>query len=72
MPTGVGQEMFPSLLYVWDLKAKRMYDVVDLTKATSGELEDCSSYHDSLIIQGQNGLYKISFDKQNTKKFKIK
>lgn len=72
MPTGVGQERFPSLLYVWDLKAKRMYDVVDLTKATSGELEDCSSYHDNLIIQGQNGLYKITFDKQNTKKFKIK
>jgi hypothetical protein len=59
MPVGLGKEGYPSLLYVWNLKKRHMDDVIDLTKVTTGELEDCSSYHGKLIVQGQDGMFKI-------------
>ena len=50
MPTGFGQEKAPSILYVWDLKARRMRNVIDLTKATKGELEDCAAFGSASVI----------------------
>ncbi|MCI1640500.1 MAG: hypothetical protein LKI42_04410 [Bacteroidales bacterium] len=62
MPTGVGKTETPSILYVWDLKNRCMRNVLDLTKVTHSELEDCSEYDGTLIIQSQAGLFKIKFD----------
>ena len=61
MPTGFGQEKAPSILYVWDLKARRMRNVIDLTKATKGELEDCGAFGSALLIQAQGAMYRLDF-----------
>ena len=61
MPTGVGNAKNPSILYVWDLKTHRMRNVIDLTKATFEELEDCSYYNGSLYIQAQGHLFRLVF-----------
>lgn len=62
MPTGVGKPETPSYLYVWDLVGKRMNNVLDLREATHSEMEDCSLYDGSLIVQSQAGLFKLIFD----------
>ena len=61
MPTGFGSRKAPSILYVWDLQKKSM-EVIDLTKSTFSELEDCSWYDGALVIQAQSGLWKICLD----------
>lgn len=61
MPTGFGKDEQPSILYVWDLKSRCMSNIIDLTKATSEELEDCAVYRKSLVLQTQKGLFKLSF-----------
>jgi hypothetical protein len=61
MPTGVGVVEKPSILYVWNLQTRRMQNVIDLTKATATELEDCAVYQGDLMIQAQGGLYRLSF-----------
>ena len=61
MPTGFGTEKAPSILYVWDLKARRMRNVIDLTKATKGELEDCAAFGSALMIQAQGSMYRLDF-----------
>ena len=59
MPTGIGTDAHPSILYVWDLKKKSM-ETVDLTQSTSGELEDISCYNGKLYVQGQDGIFVLS------------
>lgn len=59
MPTGVGTDENPSLLYVWDLKKKSM-KTIDLTQSTSGELADISCYRGKLYVQGQDGIFVLS------------
>lgn len=61
MPVGLGKEKSPSYLYVWNLNERRMQNVIDLREATFGELEDCSTYGDALIIQSQGDLFKLNF-----------
>jgi len=62
MPTGVGKPETPSYLYVWDLNGRYMRNVLDLRTATHSEMEDSSMYDGYLIIQSQDGLFKIKFD----------
>lgn len=64
MPTGVGDEERPSILYVWDLKKKKM-EVVDLSMITHSELEGVGvikgkGKNPQVLIQSQDGLYKIT------------
>ena len=61
MPTGFGTEKHPSILYVWDLRTRTMSNVVDLTKATRSELEDCGVYRNRLVLQSQDGLFSLKF-----------
>jgi hypothetical protein len=72
MPTGFGSKAHPSLMYVWNLKKKKMHDIVDLITATKGELEDCTTYHGDMIMQGQIGMFKLSFSKKMEKKLRLK
>ena len=59
MPTGLGTPDKPSILYVWDLRRKTM-QVVDLTKATTGELEDIAVLGKGLLLlQSQDGLFRV-------------
>ncbi|MBQ8098043.1 MAG: hypothetical protein IJ244_00785 [Bacteroidaceae bacterium] len=61
MPTGVGTEKYPSILYVWNLRDRVMQNVIDLSQATFGELEDCAYYKGDLMIQAQGDFFKLSF-----------
>lgn len=59
MPTGFATSENPSILYVWDLRRKTM-EVVDLTKATTGELEDIAVLGKGLLLlQSQDGLFRV-------------
>lgn len=58
MPTGVGKEDRPSILYIWDLK-KHAMQTVDLSTLTTSEFEDISRYKDALYIQAQDGIFRV-------------
>ena len=59
MPTGFGTEEQPSILYVWDLRKKKMTSV-DLSKVTTGELEDIALLGSKcLLLQSQVGLFRV-------------
>lgn len=61
MPTGFGTEKAPSLLYVWNLQNRSMQNIIDLRKATKGELEDCAAYRGDLMIQSQGDVWRLHF-----------
>ena len=59
MPTGFGTEDQPSILYIWDLRKKKMTSV-DLSVVTTGELEDIAVLGSrSLLLQSQDGLFRV-------------
>lgn len=57
MPVGFGTIEEASKIYVWDLGTKVLSNVIDLTKNTSGELEDCSIRNGKLLISTVDGTY---------------
>ena len=60
MPTGFGDEKNPSILYVWNLRRKKMSKVIDLSECTTGELEDISVLKPRIILlQSQDGLFRV-------------
>lgn len=61
MPVGSGNQRHPSILYVWDLAARAMRNVLDLSRATRGELEDCAMWRNSLLVQAQGHLFLLDF-----------
>lgn len=61
MPTGFGTEKCPSVLYVWDLKTRRMQNEIDLRTATFSELEDCALWKNVMMIQAQGNMFRLDF-----------
>lgn len=66
MPTGVGNDENPSILYIWDLKKKSM-EVVDLSMITHSEFEGIGvikgkGKNRQVLIQSQDGLYRITLN----------
>ena len=61
MPTGFGTEKAPSVLYVWDLAGRHMRNVIDLSKSTQSELEDCAVFGSGLLIQAQGSMFRLDF-----------
>ena len=61
LPTGVGDEKRPSILYVWDLRTLTMRNVVNLQEAIPVEMEDCAPYAGTMMVQCQRCLYQIRF-----------
>ena len=60
MPTGFGDQKHPSILYVWDLRARTMSKVIDLSKCTTGELEDIAVITPrKVLLQSQDGLFMV-------------
>lgn len=56
LPTGLGNGDEPSMLYVWDLRARKMVKELDLNHETIGELEDVSVRDGHLWIQSQSEI----------------
>lgn len=64
MPTGLGTPEYPSYLFVWDLKHKRPLEVLDMSRGTTGELEDLAHYKfRRYLVQGQDGLFGMKYKK---------
>lgn len=62
LPTGLGTGEEPSILYVWDLRGRKMVKELDLSHETIGELEDVSVRDGYLWLQSQreNGfIWKV-------------
>lgn len=51
MPTGFGSDTAPSIVYVWDLKKKKLRSVLDLSETVKHELEDIDFYKGNALIQ---------------------
>lgn len=64
MPTGFGKVEWPSIVYVWDMKNKRMAYTWDLTDEVKNEFEDIDFYNGDAYIQTNGrGILKFSFEK---------
>ena len=61
MPTGAGRYDLPSVLYVWDMNAHRMRNIIDLQGVLPTETEDCSVLDGALIMQCHDEIFKITF-----------
>ena len=55
IPVGVGTDKQPSILYVWNLKKKRLDGIYDFRKQVPAEFEDCAPYGNALLMQ-TNGM----------------
>lgn len=59
--SGNGTPNDASRLYVWDLYAKTMRNIIDLSTATRDEIKACSVHDGVLFVQTQSSMYKLIF-----------
>ena len=55
IPVGVGTEKHPSILYVWNMKKKRLDHILNFQKQVPHEFEDCDIFRGNLIMQTNGG-----------------
>lgn len=55
IPVGLGTEAHPSILYIWNLKKKRLDHILNFQQQVPHEFEDCDLYHGDLIMQTNGG-----------------
>ena len=55
IPVGVGTEKQPSILYVWNLKTKRLDGIHNFQRQVPHEFEDCEPHRRALIMQTNGG-----------------
>ena len=55
IPVGLGKEKQPSILYIWNLRKKRLDYILDLQSQVPAEFEDIAPYRHDLLIQ-TNGM----------------
>lgn len=55
IPVGVGTEQQPSILYVWNLKTKKLDGIHNFQSQVPHEFEDCEPYRRTLIMQTNGG-----------------
>lgn len=60
IPVGVGTPKHPSILYVWNLRRKRLEKVLNFQDLVPHEFEDCEPYRGDLIMQ-TNGAGIVRF-----------
>jgi len=60
IPVGVGTEKHPSILYVWNLRKKKLDYILNFQSQVPHEFEDCEPYGHDLIMQ-TNGAGLIRF-----------
>ena len=60
IPVGVGTDKQPSILYVWNLKKKRLDSIYNFQEQVPAEFEDCALYGNALFMQTNGmGLVKM-------------
>lgn len=55
IPVGLGTDKQPSILYVWNLKKKRLDGIYNFQEQVPAEFEDCAPYGNALLMQ-TNGM----------------
>ena len=55
IPVGIGTEKQPSILYVWNLKTKKLDGIHNFQQQVPHEFEDCEPYRRTLIMQTNGG-----------------
>lgn len=55
IPVGIGTEKQPSILYVWNLKTKKLDGIHNFQHQVPHEFEDCEPYRRTLIMQTNGG-----------------
>ena len=62
MPTGFGSEEAPSIVYVLDLKTRKLRNIMDLSKTLKNEMEDIDFYQGDAYIQTNGrGVVKLDY-----------
>lgn len=62
MPTGFGKEEAPSIVYVLDLKTRKLRNILDLSKTLKCEMEDIDFYQGDAYIQTNGrGVVKLDY-----------
>ena len=62
MPTGFGEEDAPSIVYVLDLKTRKLRNILDLSKTLKNEMEDIDFYQGDAYIQTNGrGIVKLKY-----------
>ena len=62
MPTGFGSEEAPSIVYVLDLKTRKLRNILDLSKTLTNEMEDIDFYQGDAYIQTNGrGIVKLDY-----------
>ena len=62
MPTGFGSEDAPSIVYVLDMKTRKLRNILDLSKTLKNEMEDIDFYQGDAYIQTNGrGVVKLKF-----------
>ena len=62
MPTGFGEKDAPSIIYVLDLKTRRLRNILDLSKTLKNEMEDIDFYQGDAYIQTNGrGVVKLKY-----------
>ena len=62
MPTGFGKEEAPSIVYVLDLKTRKLRNILDLSKTLKCEMEDIDFYQGDAYIQTNGrGIVKLDY-----------
>jgi len=61
IPVGFGTEKQPSILYVWNLRKKRLDGIYNFQEQVPAEFEDCAPYGNALLVQTNGmGLIRLS------------
>lgn len=55
IPVGLGTEQQPSILYVWNLKTKKLDGIHNFQRQVPHEFEDCKPHRRTLVMQTNGG-----------------
>lgn len=66
IPVGLGTKEQPSILYVWNLRKKRLDGVYDFQQQVPAEFEDCAPYGNALLVQ-TNGMGLVRLLKKSNR-----
>lgn len=55
LPVGLGTEKHPSILYIWNLRKKRLDQILNFQDEVPHEFEDCEPFGRDLIMQTNGG-----------------
>ena len=62
LPTGFGNKEAPSIVYVLDLKTRKLRNILDLSKTLTNEMEDIDFYQGDAYIQTNGrGIVKLDY-----------